>query len=148
MDQLLVRHIQEARDLYDALSKDVAFAAAASAAGERIVEALSKGNTVLVAGNGGSAGEAQHFAAEIVGRYKKERRGLPSIALTTDTSAITAIANDYSFDDIFARQVEALGSAGDVLVLFSTSGNSENLIRAATHMPRLVTTIAVLGEFW
>lgn len=88
------------------------------------------GNKVLVCGNGGSAADAQHIAAEFVGRYEGERRALPAIALTTDTSAITALANDYDFERIFARQIEALASAGDTLIAISTSGNSRNVISA------------------
>ena len=95
-----------------------------------LIKALQDGGKVLVCGNGGSAGDAQHFAAELSGRFETERRGLPGIALTTDTSAITAIANDYGYDRIFARQVEALSQVGDVFVGISTSGNSGNVIAA------------------
>ena len=95
-----------------------------------MVEALKQGNKVLFFGNGGSAADAQHWAAELSGRYKIERGGLAGIALTTDTSALTAIGNDYGFEFIFSRQVEALGRAGDVLVGISTSGNSPNVLRA------------------
>lgn len=95
-----------------------------------MVEALKQGNKVLFFGNGGSAADAQHWAAELSGRYKVERGGLAGIALTTDTSALTAIGNDYGFEFIFSRQVEALGRAGDVLVGISTSGNSPNVLRA------------------
>ena len=93
-------------------------------------ETLSKGNKILICGNGGSAADAQHFAAELVGRFEKKRRGLPSIALTTDTSALTAIGNDYGFERIFARQVEALAVSGDLLIGISTSGDSPNVISA------------------
>ena len=95
-----------------------------------ISETFEQGGKVLLCGNGGSAADAQHIAAEFVGRYEKERRALPAIALTTDTSALTALANDYHFDRIFARQVEALGSSGDCLIAISTSGNSPNVISA------------------
>jgi D-sedoheptulose 7-phosphate isomerase len=95
-----------------------------------MVEALKQGNKVLFFGNGGSAADAQHWAAELSGRYKVERGGLAGIALTTDTSALTAIGNDYGFEFIFSRQVEALGRKGDVLVGISTSGNSPNVLRA------------------
>ncbi len=97
---------------------------------ELILDALGSGKKVLLCGNGGSAADAQHIAAEFVGRYERERRGLPSIALTTDTSALTAIGNDYGFERLFARQVEALAQPGDVLVGISTSGNSPNVIAA------------------
>lgn len=94
------------------------------------IEALQRGNKILLCGNGGSAGDAQHIAAELTGRYKVERRGLPAIALTTDTSALTAIGNDYGYERVFERQVEALACSGDVVIGISTSGNSENVLRA------------------
>lgn len=99
-------------------------------AGELIVSTLKSGNKVILFGNGGSAGDAQHIAAELTGRYKTERQGLAAIALTTDTSALTAIGNDYGFDRIFDRQLEALGNEGDLLIGISTSGNSPNVINA------------------
>jgi len=94
------------------------------------VETLKSGNKILLCGNGGSAADAQHIAAELVGRYKSERRGLPAIALTTDTSALTAISNDYGYDRVFDRQVEALANKGDLLIGISTSGNSANILSA------------------
>ncbi len=112
-----------------------------------LAERLRRGCKVLVCGNGGSAADAQHFAAELTGRYLKERRALAAIALTTDTSALTAIGNDYSYDYIFARQVEALGRPGDVLVGISTSGNSGNVIAAVEAARSLgVKTIGILGR--
>ena len=102
-------------------------------AGELIVSTLKASNKILLFGNGGSAGDAQHIAAELTGRYKTERRGLPAIALTTDTSALTAIGNDYGYDRIFDRQVEAIGSDGDLLIGISTSGNSRNVLRALAY---------------
>src|SRR5688500_16586565 len=98
--------------------------------GELILKALNSGNKILLCGNGGSAADAQHIAAEFVGRFERERMALPAIALTTDTSALTALANDYNFERIFARQVEALASKGDCLIGISTSGNSPNVISA------------------
>jgi len=95
-----------------------------------VVDTLKNGNKILLCGNGGSAADAQHFAAELTGRYKTERKGLAGIALTTDTSAITAIANDYGYDRIFDRQFEALANEGDLLIGISTSGNSKNIISA------------------
>lgn len=92
---------------------------------------LASGNKLLVFGNGGSAADAQHFAAELVGRFEQDRRPLPAVALTVDTSLLTAVGNDHGFEQIFARQVEALGGPGDLLVAISTSGNSANVIRAA-----------------
>jgi len=98
---------------------------------EQIRRALASGGQVLVCGNGGSAAESQHFAAELSGRYRRERRALAALALTVDTSALTAIGNDYGFAQVFARQVEAYGRGGDVLVVLSTSGRSANVIAAA-----------------
>lgn len=97
---------------------------------EMIAAALKSGNKILLCGNGGSAADAQHIAAEFVGRFEKERKGFPAIALTTDTSALTALSNDYGFDNVFARQVEAFAKSGDVLIGISTSGNSPNVIAA------------------
>jgi D-sedoheptulose 7-phosphate isomerase len=99
-------------------------------AGEALAAALKQGHKVLACGNGGSAADSQHFAAEIVGRFERERPGMPAIALTVDTSAITAIANDYDWDSVFSRQVEALGQEGDMLLAISTSGNSKNVLKA------------------
>ncbi len=96
------------------------------------IETLQNGNKILLCGNGGSAADAQHIAAELTGRYKSERRGLPGIALTTDTSALTAIGNDYGYERVFDRQVEALANKGDLLIGISTSGNSANIISAFT----------------
>ena len=108
---------------------------------------FASGNKVLIAGNGGSAADAQHFATEIVGRFMRERRGYPAIALTTDTSIITAWSNDYSFTSLYARQLEALGAAGDVFVAISTSGNSENIIQAAQQARSMgLTVIGLLGR--
>ena len=104
--------------------------ATARAIAAAIIAALRAGNKLLIVGNGGSAGDAQHIAAEIVGRYKQNRPGYAAIALTTDTSALTAIANDYGFEQVFARQVEGLGVRGDVLLALSTSGRSPNILAA------------------
>lgn len=112
-----------------------------------IADVLESGNKLLVMGNGGSAGDSQHFAAEIVGRFKMERRGLPAIALTTDTSILTAVANDYGFEQIFSRQVEALADPGDVVVGISTSGNSPNVLKGL-ELARSIgcRTIGLLGR--
>ncbi len=107
---------------------------------------LAAGGRVLVCGNGGSAADAQHFAAELTGRFERERRALAGIALTTDTSALTAIANDYGYDAVFARQLEGLGRHGDVLVAISTSGNSRNIIAAANSARAMgVAVVALTG---
>src|SRR5205823_7210496 len=97
---------------------------------QKMLEVILSGNKILWCGNGGSAADAQHLAAELVGRFRRERRALPSIALTTDTSILTAIANDYGYEVVFERQVEALCNPGDLLVGISTSGNSPNVCRA------------------
>jgi D-sedoheptulose 7-phosphate isomerase len=116
-------------------------------AGEALAQALKADHKVLSCGNGGSAADSQHFAAEIVGRFERERPGMPAIALTVDTSAITAIANDYSWDVVFAKQVESLGRPGDFLLGISTSGNSKNVVEAirAAH-GRGMRVIALTGR--
>ena len=115
--------------------------------GSRVEETLERGGTLMFCGNGGSAADAQHLAAEYVVRFRRERRPLRAIALTTDSSVLTAGANDFSFDDVFARQVEALGRKGDLLILHSTSGESENLIRAAAAARAAdIETIALLAK--
>ena len=112
-----------------------------------LVETFSGGGKLLVMGNGGSAADAQHFVAEIVGRFKMERRGLPAIALSTDTSILTAIGNDYGFDQVFRRQVEALAVAGDLVVGISTSGNSPNVQQGLELARELgCRTVGLLGK--
>jgi D-sedoheptulose 7-phosphate isomerase len=112
-----------------------------------VVERLRAGGKILIFGNGGSAADAQHFAAELLGRFARERRALPAIALTTDTSSLTAIANDYGYERVFARQVEALGRSGDVAIGISTSGQSENVVAAlALARERGLLTIALTGR--
>lgn len=112
-----------------------------------VIDALSAGNKVLCCGNGGSAADAQHFSSEMLNRFERERPGLPAIALTTDASTITSIGNDYDFSDIFAKQVRALGKAGDVLLAYSTSGRSPNIVRAidAAH-ERAMPVLLVSGR--
>lgn len=116
-------------------------------AAELLAERLRKGNKILICGNGGSAADAQHFAAELVNRFEIERPGLAAIALTTDSSALTSIANDYAFEQIFARQLRALGRPGDVLLAISTSGDSPN-VRVAIDAARELgmTTLALTGR--
>ena len=112
-----------------------------------IINALKNNKKILIAGNGGSASQASHIAAEFVGRYKIERKAMPCISLTADLSAITAIGNDYGFDAIFERQIEALGKEGDVFIALSTSGNSKNLVRAVEAARKLnVHVIGLLGK--
>lgn len=141
MRQLLEASIQQVEQMLGRLRHDQALAMPLDALVGRCVAALQAGGKVLFAGNGGSAADAQHWAAELVGRFAFDRPGLAAVALTTDTSALTAIANDYGYDHTFARQVEALGRSGDVFVGISTSGNSANVVRAleAAHRQGLTT---------
>lgn len=112
-----------------------------------LADCLHAGGKVLACGNGGSAGDAQHFSAELTGRYERERPGLPGIALTVDTSALTAIANDYAFEQVFSKQVRALGRPGDVLLAISTSGNSPNVLKAIEAAQALdMTVVALTGK--
>ncbi|SDX72471.1 D-sedoheptulose 7-phosphate isomerase [Allochromatium warmingii] len=115
--------------LMGAMLADAELLGATVAAAQACIDCLRAGNKILLAGNGGSAADAQHIAAELVGRFKVERAGLAAIALTTDTSILTAVGNDYGFDRLFARQVEALGRPADVLIAYSTSGRSANILR-------------------
>jgi D-sedoheptulose 7-phosphate isomerase len=128
IDHAIARAFEDHRATLDACAARLPRAIADAAV--RITATLRAGGKLLVFGNGGSAADAQHLAAELVGRYRRERRPWPAIALTTDTSALTAIGNDYGFDEIFARQVRALAVEGDVVLGLSTSGNSENVVRA------------------
>lgn len=136
----LEEHIQ----LFELLNRDCS--EAIEEAGRLIVSALSNGHKILLCGNGGSAADAQHIAAELLGRFERERRALPALALTTDTSALTAIANDYDFSSVYSRQVEGLAEAGDVVICISTSGNSPNVIAAAMKARELgCDTVALTG---
>ena len=145
LEQRIQQHFIDSADLKyqsaEALSKPIA------AAVQAILVSVTSGGKVLACGNGGSAADAQHFAAEFVGRYERERPELGAIALTTDSSILTAIANDYSYEQVFARQVRALGLAGDVLLAISTSGNSPSILAAveAAHA-REMTVVALTGR--
>lgn len=111
------------------------------------IDSLKEGGKILIFGNGGSAADAQHLAAELVGRYKAERKGIPAIAITTDSSSITSIGNDFGFQNIFSRQVEALANEGDIAIGISTSGNSRNIIDALIHASKLnCKTIGFCGQ--
>jgi D-sedoheptulose 7-phosphate isomerase len=145
MKELLLQHVQDSIDLKRSFFEREAEHILAQAAD--MAERLRRGCRILVCGNGGSAADAQHFAAELSGRYVKERRALAGIALSVDTSALTAIGNDYGFDQVFSRQVEALGRPGDLLVGISTSGNSPNIIRAVEAAKELgLRTLGLLGR--
>jgi D-sedoheptulose 7-phosphate isomerase len=121
--------------------------ATAGAIASAMIAALRAGNKILLIGNGGSAADAQHIAAEIIGRYKQDRPAYAALALTTDTSALTAIANDYGFEQVFARQIEGLGQRGDVLLAISTSGRSANIVAALrTARERGLVTIGFTGS--
>jgi D-sedoheptulose 7-phosphate isomerase len=138
-------HFQDAIALKQRMSETLAPAIAR--AGEALADSLRRGHKVLACGNGGSAADCQHFAAELVGRFERERPGLPAIALTVDSSALTAIANDYSYDAVFAKQVEALGREGDVLLAISTSGNSRSVIEAMrAAKSRGMAVVALTGR--
>jgi D-sedoheptulose 7-phosphate isomerase len=128
MEGLFKGELQEHLELFNRLD---GLAGAVNEAAGLIATALASGHKVMLCGNGGSAADSQHLAAEFTGRFVKDRRPLAALALSTDSSALTCIANDYSFDDVFYRQVVGLGKAGDCLVAISTSGNSRNVIRAA-----------------
>ncbi|SPB14304.1 phosphosugar isomerase [Caballeronia novacaledonica] len=124
-----------------------ALAVPIAAAVDTLFGALANGNKILVCGNGGSAADAQRFAAQLIGRFERERPGLPAIALTTDTSILTAIGNDYAFEQIFSNQVRALGQSGDVLLAISTSGNSVNVLAAIQEAhEREMIVIALSGK--
>jgi D-sedoheptulose 7-phosphate isomerase len=149
IDQLhsLIRtRIERAIEIKTVLRADSGYHVLVATVAMQIVKSLGVGGKVLFFGNGGSAADAQHLAAEFTGRYLKERRALPALALHTNTSSLTAIGNDYGFDVIFARQLEALGEAGDVAVGISTSGNSRNVLRALeAAKAKSIYTVALTG---
>ncbi len=133
--------IQTKQDAMASLCELIEFAS------QKIVEALVNDKKVLTCGNGGSAGDAQHFSSEMLNRFERERPALPAIALSTDTSTITSIANDYHYDEIFAKQLRALGQPGDILLIYTSSGNSANLVKAAkVAHEKEMTVIALSGK--
>lgn len=143
--QRILTHFRESAELK--IKAAEVLAAPITEAVELMFLALSNGNKILACGNGGSAADCQHFAAELIGRFERERLPLPAIALTTDTSIMTAIANDYQFNDVYAKQVQALGQAGDILLAISTSGNSANVINAIeAALERDMRVIALTGK--
>jgi D-sedoheptulose 7-phosphate isomerase len=129
-DDPIGAHLKQSLAALERANGDAALLANARKIAAVMIAALRAGNKILLIGNGGSAADAQHIAAEIIGRYKQDRPGWAAIALTTDTSALTAIANDHGFEQVFARQIEGLGKPGDVLLAFSTSGRSPNILAA------------------
>jgi D-sedoheptulose 7-phosphate isomerase len=138
---LIAAHLKQSLAAFERAAQDAVMLQAAHKIAHVIIAALSGGHKLLLVGNGGSAADAQHIAAEIVGRYKRERPAYPAIALTTDTSALTAISNDYGFEQVFARQIAGLGRRGDVLLALSTSGRSPNILTAlrVAHEHGLIT---------
>ena len=143
--QRILSHFHESAELK--IQSATVLAQPISQAIEMMFSALSNGNKILVCGNGGSAADAQHFAAELVGRFERERFPLPALALTTDTSILTAVANDYSYRDIFSKQVQAFGQAGDILLALSTSGNSANVMAAIeAALEREMRVVAMTGK--
>jgi D-sedoheptulose 7-phosphate isomerase len=143
--QRIQAHFQESAELK--LKAATVMAQPISQAVELMFTALSNGNKILACGNGGSAADCQHFAAELVGRFERERLPLPALALTTDTSIMTAVGNDYSFNEIFSKQVQAFGQSGDVLLALSTSGNSANVLAAVdAALERDMRIVALTGK--
>jgi D-sedoheptulose 7-phosphate isomerase len=141
----LKAHFEEGIELRSRMAQTMP--AQIARAGQALAAALESGRKALACGNGGSAADSQHFAAELVGRFERERRGLPAVALTVDSSALTAIANDYDWDHVFSKQVEALGNAGDVLLAISTSGNSRNVVEAVrSAQAKGLVVIALTGR--
>jgi len=122
--------LKQVTDSFASLANDASVLNAIEFAATEVISCVQNSGKILVCGNGGSAADAQHFVAEFIGRFYFDRQPLPAIALTTDTSILTCVANDYSYDEVFSRQVSALGSSGDVLIAISTSGNSQNVINA------------------
>ena len=145
MQQFISRQLQDHLALFQRIENELS--APITTLAERLIETFRIGNKLLIMGNGGSAADAQHFAGEIVSRFRMERPGLPAIALSTDTSIITAIGNDYGFERIFSRQVEALAAPGDAVIGISTSGNSPNVYKAL-EVARAAgcSTIGLLGK--
>jgi len=145
INQRILAHFQESAELKSNAAAELVQPIAAAV--ELMFSALSNGNKILCCGNGGSAADSQHFAAELVGRFERERLPLPAMALTTDTSIITAIGNDYSYNEIFSKQVQAFGQAGDVLLAFTTSGNSANVLAAIdVALERDMRVVALTGK--
>ena len=142
MRNLVKATLEEHRQV---VAKMAALEGEIASAGELCADVLAQGRRIYLCGNGGSAADAQHIAAELIGRFVGDRRSLPAIALTTDTSALTAIGNDYGYDEVFSRQVEGLCREGDVLIAISTSGNSDNILKAVDAAHRLGASVIGLS---
>jgi D-sedoheptulose 7-phosphate isomerase len=146
LQQRIVRSIEESIAVKERLLRDTETLATIECVGDLLIRAFENGNKVLLFGNGGSAADAQHIAAEFVGRFAFDRPALPALAVSVNTSCVTAIGNDYSFDLVFSRQIEALGRAGDVAIGISTSGNSANILKAFSAARRMgLHTVALTG---
>ena len=144
--KIIQQQIRDSINTKELILSDITLISHIEKAALIVTEAYKKGKKTLLAGNGGSAADAQHIAGELVNRFYFDRPGIPSIAMTTNTSVITAISNDYGFDQLFARQIEALGEEGDVFIGISTSGNSENIVKAlAVCKEKKITTIGLTG---
>jgi len=141
IDQAFSEHIETLKKTHITITQNIEIAA------DLIAKSLTSGGTIFWCGNGGSAADSQHIAAEFVGRFKKDRRPLRSIALTTDSSVLTCVANDYSYEEVFSRQLNALGRDGDILVAITTSGKSENIKQALIQAQNMgIKTIGLLGN--
>lgn len=146
-EQVVKKHIAAVIEILSMMQQDGGFHSALVKTVDACVEAFSSGKRILLAGNGGSAADAQHIAGEFVSRFAFDRPGLPAIALTTDTSILTAIGNDYGYERLFARQVQALGQDGDLLFAYSTSGTSPNIVAALAEAKKLgMTCIGLTGN--
>ncbi|MBA7613118.1 Phosphoheptose isomerase [subsurface metagenome] len=145
MREVVIRELEESANIKRVMAQNLSDIIASAA--QMILNAYKAGGKVLLIGNGGSAADAQHIAAELIGRFKLERKGLPAIALTTNTSTLTALANDYTYDTVFSRQLEALANEKDVLIAITTSGSSPNILKAAEMAhSKGVIVIGLTGE--
>ena len=143
----IIATFQASIDTKQALINDTKRLEGLLAVAEVASTTIKAGHKIMLCGNGGSAADSQHIAAELIGRFEKERRSMAAIALTTDTSALTAIGNDYGYDQVFARQVEGLGQSGDLLIGISTSGNSKNVVKAMeVAQSKGIRTVALVGD--
>ena len=146
MQEIIKNHIKESVELKQRLLESPALLSGIEKSARAIISAFKDKKKLLLAGNGGSAADAQHITAEFVNRFKFDRKGLPAISLTTDTSILTSIGNDYGFEKLFTRQIDALGNSGDVFIAISTSGNSSNIIEALEACrEEKITTIGLTG---